>query len=164
MSEKKEHEIFDSAEELNRKAKELYDEGNIDGIRQLAKENGLDPEDVEDYLKYPEWDLATPTTFAIGKIEKECEGLEVFGAFETWKGYLLEAIINDPEFLAAVGKRDKTLIDAFAAVLKEEAKSRKAIDKRICKAAGIPENVQMSTRTKKDKIKILREYYMEGKE
>ena len=40
---------FNSAEELNKKAAELKTAGELGKLKDLAIENGLDPEDAEDY-------------------------------------------------------------------------------------------------------------------
>ena len=40
---------FDSWEEINRAARAQLEEGDLDAIKEIAKENGLDPEDVEDF-------------------------------------------------------------------------------------------------------------------
>lgn len=42
---------FDSAEELNKAAEGLKEEGDKESLIELAKENGIDPEDTEDYWK-----------------------------------------------------------------------------------------------------------------
>lgn len=40
---------FDSAEEINRAAAAQLKEGDLDAIKTIAEENGLDPEDAEDF-------------------------------------------------------------------------------------------------------------------
>ena len=39
---------FDSAEEINRAAAAQLKEGDLDAVKTIAEENGLDPEDAED--------------------------------------------------------------------------------------------------------------------
>lgn len=41
---------FDSAEEINRAAAAQLKEGDLDAIKTIAEENGLDSEDAEDFL------------------------------------------------------------------------------------------------------------------
>lgn len=55
---------FDSAEELNKTAAGLRAEGDIQGLQELAKENGIDPYEVEDYVDGMSDELATPITAA----------------------------------------------------------------------------------------------------
>ena len=40
---------FDSYEEINRAAKAQLEEGDLEAIKTIAEENGLDPEDAEDF-------------------------------------------------------------------------------------------------------------------
>lgn len=56
---------FDSVEELNRAAAGLREEGDVDGLKELAKENGIDPFEVEDYIDGMSEELATPITAAL---------------------------------------------------------------------------------------------------
>lgn len=41
---------FDSYEEINRAAKAQLEEGDLEAIKTIAEENGLDPEDAEDFV------------------------------------------------------------------------------------------------------------------
>lgn len=67
---------FDSAEELNKTAAGLRAEGDIQGLQELAKENGIDPYEVEDYVDGMSDELATPITAALGRMRVELETLE----------------------------------------------------------------------------------------
>ena len=66
---------FDSAEELNKTAAGLRAEGDIQGLQELAKENGIDPYEVEDYVDGMSDELATPITAALGRMRVELETL-----------------------------------------------------------------------------------------
>lgn len=164
--EKKELEFgcFETAEELNSKAAELLLKGDKDGVKRLAAENGIDPEDAEDFMDGVTDRFCTPLMLARAKIDKECKELQIFGAFATWKGYLMEECIKDKSMQIAVTKKDKTMVDAFAYALKRESLNRKTIDAKIAKAAGLPEGIQISTLTKRDQIKNLRAYFMEDQD
>lgn len=150
---------FKSADEINVKAAELLAAGDVDGIKELAKETGIDEEDAQDYIEGVVGELCTELMATLGKIKVESAELDIFGPFETWKDFIVEEINTDPLFGKYVMDPGKTLVGAFAAVIKEEGAKRKAIDKKICKAAGIPENVQASTLTKKQQIAVIRKYY-----
>lgn len=154
--------IFESSEEINRAAAAQLQQGDTEAVLLIAKENGIDEEDAKDYINGDVTELCTPLMAAFGKLKVESEDVEIFGAFEMWKGYIMEGAANDSDLCAAIMKKDKTLIGALAAVLKEESKHRKNIDKKICKEAGIPSNVPMSTLTKPEQIKALRSYYLGG--
>ena len=62
---------FDSWEEINKAAQAQLEEGDLDAIKEIAKENGLDPEDVEDFCTGTIEELTTPTLAAIGKLDAE---------------------------------------------------------------------------------------------
>ena len=51
---------FDSCEEINRAAKAQLEEGDLEAIRTIAEENGLDPEDAEDFCTGAIEELTTP--------------------------------------------------------------------------------------------------------
>lgn len=74
---------LNSAEEINRKAEEL--KGDIDKLKQFAAENGLEEDDVNDYVDGVITELATPLTAAMGKIKAEKEELELHGVLEDWQ-------------------------------------------------------------------------------
>lgn len=62
---------FDSVEELNEAAAGFLREGDIESLKELAKENGIDEEDAEDYADGYTDCLATPMMAAVGRIEAE---------------------------------------------------------------------------------------------
>ena len=51
---------FDSCEEINRAAKAQLEEGDLEAIRTITEENGLDPEDAEDFCTGAIEELTTP--------------------------------------------------------------------------------------------------------
>lgn len=153
---------FDSAAEINRAADAQKKEGDTEAVKILAKENGIDPEDAQDYLGGTVTELCTPLTAAIGKIEIEAESLGLFGILESWKEMLIDEAIKNPELQERIRKKGKHLKDALAAVLREESKGRKAIPKEIATAAKVPANTQVSTMTAKDQKSTLIRYYKEA--
>lgn len=154
---------FDSAEELNRAAAAQKAEGDQEALKILAKENGIDEDDTVDFWEGTVDTFCTPLTAAIGKIEVEAESLGLFGVFENWKSILIDEAIKNEDLQKAIRKKGKDLTHAFAAVMKQESASRKVIPKPIAKAAGIPDNVPMSTMTAKEEKKALLAYYLGGK-
>ena len=153
---------FDSCEEVNRAAAAQKAEGDQEALEILAKENGIDPEDVRDYLDGVVEELCTPLTAALGKLEVESESLGLFGIFQSWKEMLIDEAIKNQDLQENIRKKGKKLKDALAAVLKAESKGRKAIPGEIAKAAGVPNNTQVSTMTAKDQRKTLIQYYKEA--
>lgn len=59
---------FGSYEEINAAAAGFKDEGDYESIRLLAKENGLDPEDAEDYIVGDMESLCNVKTAALGRL------------------------------------------------------------------------------------------------
>lgn len=62
---------FNSAEELNKAADGLLNEGDMKGLKELAKENGIDPDNVQDYIDGCTEDLATLSEAAFGRLYME---------------------------------------------------------------------------------------------
>lgn len=67
---------FDSVEELNRAAAGQLEQGDIEALKLLAKENGIEDDDVEDYIDGCVDELATPMTAALGRIEVEMKEIK----------------------------------------------------------------------------------------
>lgn len=111
---------FGSCEELNRAAEGQKEEGDEAALIELAKENGIDVEDAEDYMDGCIPQLATPMTAALGR-------LSVLRA--NYKGDLnlrvaldvLQAMMRDPDMQEAVMKKGKDLRH-FMEILKEHAR------------------------------------------
>ena len=62
---------FDSVEELNMTAEGLKEEGDLESLKVLAEENGLDAADAEDYADGIVTELASDLMAAAGKIAVE---------------------------------------------------------------------------------------------
>lgn len=86
---------FDSWEEINKAAQAQLEEGDLDAIKEIAKENGLDPEDVEDFCTGTIEELTTPTLAAIGKLDAEAKDLKIDGVLKDWKDFLVELCTED---------------------------------------------------------------------
>lgn len=108
---------FDSAAELNRAAEAQKNEGDAEAVKALAQENGLDPEDAQDYLDGYSDALATVTSAAVGKLEKEAEDLELDGILGDWKDMLAGWSMEDYTLAAAVRRKGKSLAGYIAALI-----------------------------------------------
>ena len=62
---------FDSAEELNATAEGLKEEGDMESLKALAVENGLEEADAEDYMDDIVPTLANRLLAALGKLKVE---------------------------------------------------------------------------------------------
>nr|DAV32545.1 MAG TPA: PcfK-like protein [Caudoviricetes sp.] len=122
---------FDSFEELNRAAAAQKAEGDEEALFALAQENGLDKEDVEDYLDGIVEELATVSMAAIGKLKLEKEDLKLGGVLSDWVDELMEMCMESQELAAAVRKKGKDLAGYLAATADSGWKNRVIVDKRI---------------------------------
>ena len=158
---------FDSCEELNRAAAAQKAEGDDEALFALAQENGLDKEDVEDYLDGIVEELATVSMAAIGKLKLEKEDLKLGGVLSDWVDELMEMCMESQELAVAVRKKGKDLAGYIAATADSGWKNRVIVDKRIVSrtkevkkiigthefAIGIPD--------RKTRRELARAYYLE---
>lgn len=160
---------FDSALAINNKADELKAAGDTDGLKILAKENGIDNDDYNDYINGELDELTTPLLAALGKIKVESNDLKIGGTLADWVKELEEAVSVDPEMTKAVRKRHKSLAGYIAATVDYGYSHRTKVDKRIVDKCpeikkvignhpleiGIPDKLQRK--------KLMKEYYLGGK-
>ena len=79
---------FNSAEEINRKAEELFNMQDLDGIRALAAENGIPHEYAQAYCEGDLPELCDRLTAAVGKLEVEEQEIVMVGVMEDWLNYI----------------------------------------------------------------------------
>ena len=151
---------FDSWEEINRAAKAQLEEGDTEAVKAIAEENGLDPEDAEDFCTGAIEELTTPNLAAVGKLEVEAKDLKVTGMLEDWKNLVGQMCLENQEMALAVRRKGKSLKDCIAKAMKESSEKRARLDDRIAKAAGIPTPVYIGTATQARIKEIAREYYL----
>ena len=96
---------FDSCEEINRAAKAQLEEGDLEAIRTIAEENGLDPEDAEDFCTGAIEELTTPILAAIGKLELEAKDLSLTGALRDWTDFIEQLCLESKEMALAVRRK-----------------------------------------------------------
>lgn len=128
---------FDSAEEINETAAGLLEEGDLEGLREMAKENGFDEDDVQDYIDgiYPE--LANTYTAAWNKLEVEMKELKVCEIMEDWVEYIRIKMEEEEEMQRAIRKKGKSLQGCIAALMKWGFKHQYPISNEIMKEAGV---------------------------
>lgn len=154
---------FDSHMELNEAAAGQKEQGDYEALFELAAENGIDKEDVQDYIDGIAEELATPLMAAFGKLEVEAAELKPYEIMEDWLSYIRIRCEEDKGMAAAVRKKGKSLKGCIGELLKWSFKNQHDVDKDILKAAGV--NAGRCTlgipgmgRAKK----IITEYYMGG--
>lgn len=156
---------FDSAEELNLAAAGQLEEGDHEALMELAKENGIDKEDVEDYIDGVVTELATPLMAAFGKLAVEEEELKPYEIMKDWTQYIKARCEESAEMAAAVRRKGKSLKGCIGALLQWSFKNQHDVDKEILKAAGVTAGrctlgIPGIGRAKK----IITEYYLGGLE
>ena len=151
---------FDSAEELNKAAAGQKEEGDEAALYELAKENGIDKEDVEDYLDGVVPELVNPLLAAYGKLKVEAAELKVYEIMEDWVQYIKIRCSEDAAMAAAVRKKGKSLKGCIAELLKWSLKNQYKVDGDILKAAGVNGKCTLGLPGMGRAKQIISEYYL----
>lgn len=128
---------FNSWEELNRSAEGLKAEGDIENLKVLAAENGIDEMDLVDYMNGDTQRLCTATTAALGKLAVEKADMKVSEIVEDWISYIESELSEDEQLALDVRRKGKSLIGCIGAILNWSYAQRYKVDDRIIKASGI---------------------------
>lgn len=154
---------FDSYEEINELAENLFNEGDTGSLKAMAEENGIQAEFVEMYMRGDMPLLCDPLTAAVGKIEAEAAGLKPEGIMLDWVEYLKGQCMEDGEIALAVRRKGKSLNGCIGELLKWSFGHQMKIDGRILKAAGVKNaKVTLGIPGMGQAKKIIRDYYMDG--
>ena len=154
---------FDSYEEINRAAEGLRAEGDIESLKVLAEENGLDPDDVQEYVELNYVEFCNETMAALGKIKVESAELKPKDLMEDWVDYLETIIMDESDIAQAVRKKNKNLAGMMAALLSYAYTHQQEVPKDIIKAAGVSASkVTFGIPCMADAKRIIREYYLGG--
>lgn len=155
---------FDSAEEINRAAAAQLAEKDYEALKELAKENGIDEQDVNDYIDGMFPSLCNETMAAEAKINAEKKYLGLTEALEDYANWIIQEAMEDKELAKAVRKKGKSLAGALGAVLKKAWEIKEDIHEDILKAAGIHATVKNGSPGMRTTTKLMREYYLGGSE
>lgn len=152
---------FDSSEELNKAAEGLLKEGDIESLKILAAENGIDKDDVEDYEIGLIDSLTTPLTAAYGKLDIETAQLNITEIMEDWMQYIRLQCFNDSKMASEVRKKGKTLKGCIAALIKWSFGHQYEIPADIIKASGISAGrVTLGIPGAGTAHRLIKEYYL----
>lgn len=151
---------FDSAEEINKTAKSFLEEGYLEGIFEMAEENGIDKEEVEDYISDLVPELATPLMAALGKIAVEEKDLKPYEIMEDWVSYIKMQCQDNPKMCLAVRRKGKSLKGCIAALLKWSLKNQYQVPQDILKECHISYKCTLGIPGMKHARDIIQEYYM----
>ena len=152
---------FDSAEEINETAAGLLEEGDLEGLREMAKENGFDEDDVQDYIDgiYPE--LANTYTAAWNKLEVEMKELKVCEIMEDWVESIRIKMEEEEEMQRAIRKKGKSLQGCIAALLKWSWEHQNPVNKEVLKEAGVKDpRVTLGIPGMGTAKKVITKYYL----
>lgn len=109
---------FDSYFAINEAAGNQLAEGDLNAVREIAKENGIDPDDAEDFIAGDIGELCGPLSAALGKFEIEKADLgRCKGEMVDYLEHVNYLITTDEAFRLAYRKVGVRLIDAFAYVI-----------------------------------------------
>lgn len=157
-------EIFgemDSAEEINKTAEGLKNEGDKENLFKLAEENGIDAAFAQMYYAGGAKSLCDVATAAIGKIEAEAAELKPVEIIADWVEYIKVSCLDNEELARAVRRKGKSLKGCIGYLLAWSFKARYKVDKDIIKAAGINNaKVEMGIPGMGRAKKLIKEYYL----
>lgn len=115
-------------QELNDTAKGLADEKDLESLKVLANENGLDPDDATDYMEGMTETLATPMTAAMGRLSEEYREA-VSKSASPWEVMPLKTIyemaktmVTDSEFALNVMQKGKRMNEILETMRNEAQK------------------------------------------
>lgn len=161
---------FNSFEEINEKAQELLNAADTDAVRRLAKENGLDPEDAEDYIIGASDKLCyTALMAAVGKLDLEEKELEIGGVLQDWTNCIRDMCIDAYGMAEAVRKKGKTLAGCMAALIRFSFENKVQISDKIVNITKVTNNgkeekmrkpLYLGIPSRMDAKKIIYDYYM----
>lgn len=152
---------FDSAEEINMTAEGLKAEGDTESLYALAKENGIEKEDVDDFLDGCMDELVNPLMAALGKIEIEKQELKPEHIMADWVSYIETKCAKDERIARAVRMKGKSIKGCIAEIFKSANKIRKPVNADILKAAGFSGGrVELGMPGMADVLGIIDKYYL----
>lgn len=152
---------FDSFKEINELADNLFNEGDIESIKIVAKENGMEEDMVQMFLEGEIPFLCDPLMAALGKIEIEAAELKPKEIMEDWVEYLKSQCMENELIAFQVRRKGKSLKGMIGALLGWSFKNQIPIDKEIIKAAGINAGrVTLGIPGMGHAKQIIKEYYL----
>lgn len=152
---------MNSYKEINELADNLFNEGDQESLKEMAKENGIMQEFVEMYLQGDIPVLCDPLTAALGKIDVEAEELKPKEIMEDWVEYLRGQCMENEILAHQVRKKGKSLKGCIAALLKWSFANQIPVGQDILKEAGVKTGrVTLGIPGMARAKKIITDYYM----
>lgn len=151
---------FDTYEEINQAAQGLRAENDIENLRILAEENGIEKEIADLYISGQLDELTDCTTAAIGKLDVEAAELKPKEIMEDWLNYIKGCAGKDEKMAKAVRKKGKSLKGCIAELLVWSFKNAYAVDKDILKAADVNGTCRLGIPGIGTAKKLIKKYYL----
>lgn len=131
---------FDTAQEINETAINLRKEKDLESLKVLAEENGIDSDVLEVFWSGDILYLCDEMSAALGKIDVESRAIDCAEIMQDWVEYIKAQCLDNPAIALAVRKKGKSLAGCIAVILKWSFKNQHPVDKEIMKAAGVSAN------------------------
>lgn len=148
-----------SSAEINELAANLLKEGDVESLREMAKENGIPNDFVEMYLEETIPELCDPATAAIGKLDIECAKIKPKELMLDWVEYIKGLCLENEEIALQV-RGKKSLKGCLAALLEYAFENQIVVDAAIVKTAKISANkVTFGVPGMAKAKELIREYY-----
>ena len=157
---------FDSAEEINRAVAAQKSQGDIEAIKVIAIENGIDEMNVQDFIEEA-WDkLCSPFEAAMGKLDVEAAALDLPASLQLWVDYIRTMANTNTDVMIGIRRKGKDLVSLLAKLIVETSKSRMYVPQDVVNAArkldrSIPSTLPIGDITKKRLAEIIKEYYID---
>lgn len=161
---------YNTAGDINAAARELLTLGDEEGIIELAREKGLDPEDAQDYIESQgEIPLTNELLAAYGKLNVEEKELNLKGIVSDWKKFIEEECLENKKIQNAIVREDKNLAEVMAKLIAFSFENKVQISDKIVDITMVNHNGKMEKMRKPlylgipnraEVKKIAREYYL----
>lgn len=154
---------FDSYEQINDAAFNQLREGDHEAIRTIAKENGIDLEDAEDYIKGEFTELVpNPLIAALGKLDIEKAEMKINDSdlMADWVRYIELECTENEEIAIAVRKKGKSLAGAIGQLLRYAWNHQYEVPNDVKKEANISNRCTFGVPSMGTAKKLIREFYL----
>ena len=151
---------MESAEELQKAAEGLLEEGDIDSLKELAKENGFDEDDVEDWQDFGV--EISPVEAAVGKLKVEAQALALPKdiLINDWVDYVRKMALEDETIAKSVRTKAKSLAECVGKIMAKAFENQWTVPKEVEKNTKIGAGkVTFGVPSEIETRKIIREYY-----
>lgn len=157
---------FDSWEEINKAAEGQKEEGDLEALKELAKENGILEEDVDYFVKTEGSSLCNDYTAAIGKLDIEKSDKKIAELIQKtvagdWVEYIETLCEENENIRIGVRRKGKRLSECIGMILKWSFDHRVNTPQAVKEAAGIgSQRVDLGIPKSLIARKIIKEYYL----